>query len=1025
MKLRILIVLIIKKIKLLKSQPKTLALFYWNLFKTIFLKIVYFFSLNRVFTIQEKFLNKLLVLFFTSLLLGLNTYADYTVASGANINAASLVGQSGVLTINGTITLSSNVTLSGFTSVIINAPNGEIYWSNNSNLTFSVGCTISINTSAPGLQASGSNGAQRLYVGNAIIAVSSDKANNADFSFAEFNQLGGLPQYNSNANSNVCSGSAITSSVTPVRTVSGVAYDYSWSITPSSGTFIYNSDKSIANISPSAGNYTITCVASANTYETTFNFNVTVIAPYTWKGINTNWNDAANWCPGIPGGSTSVTISSGVQSPIISSGNTASVNNLTIANGASLTVNGTLQVAGSLSNSGTLDAGKGTIEMKGAAAQTIAGSLFDNKTVKNLIISNTSVTGLSVSSTVTDTLKITGALTFGNGTSKLNTGDNITLVSDSFGTARVGIVGAGNTINGKVIAEKYINTGTASGQHAKSWQFLSVPTSGQTIKQSWMENGATPGNYGTMISGPAGIAAGFDITSAAPSMKYFVDSLNNWKGISTTNDLISNTGGYMVFIRGDRTVTTTSAPANSTVLRNKGTLFLGDQLPIKVKAHLFQSIGNPYASPIDFSLITKDTTIDDAFYVYDPYLYGTYGVGGYQTLSSVNNWKPVPGGTSSYPTTVLSSIIQSGQAFFVHSHSDSNGVISITENCKSTFSRPGHSSRIAAKITGEQKQFLRASLITGSGLMADGNVVAFDKTYRDNIDGNDVLKMLNSGENFGIKNSGKLLTIEAKSPLSSNDTIFYNIGNLNKTIYQLAFAPENLESSGLQAFLLDKFMNAEIPVSLSDSTFINITVTSNAASSAPDRFKIVFRQMKALPVTITSVSATAKDAENLVQWNVANESGISQYEVEKSTDGNHFNQIVVVNALNSGKGSYFGTDKNVVSGTNYYRIKVVSVDGKGTYSQVLKVINGKQLGNISVYPNPISDDVIHLQLNNQPAGIYKIKLYNSAGQILISKNITHPEGSSKEDLKCDNLPKGIYQLQISNSSDYQVIKIFK
>jgi hypothetical protein len=121
----------------------------------------------------------------------------------------------------------------------------------------------------------------------------------------------------------------------------------------------------------------------------------------------------------------------------------------------------------------------------------------------------------------------------------------------------------------------------------------------------------------------------------------------------------------------------------------------------------------------------------------------------------------------------------------------------------------------------------------------------------------------------------------------------------------------------------------------------------------------------------------------------------------------------VVKAVNIGKGNYEVTDKNVNSGTNYYRIKIVSVDGKVTYTQVVKVINGKQQGTISIYPNPINDDVIHLQLNSQPSGIYKIKLYNAAGQVLLSKNISYAGGSSAEDIKCDNLPKGIYQLQIN------------
>ncbi len=275
------------------------------------------------------------------------------------------------------------------------------------------------------------------------------------------------------------------------------------------------------------------------------------------------------------------------------------------------------------------------------------------------------------------------------------------------------------------------------------------------------------------------------------------------------------------------------------------------------------------------------------------------------------------------------------------------------------------------------------------------------------------LKIANSGENFGIKSNGKLLSIEARAPVSDADTLYYNMSNLAKRTYQLRFAPQNMESTGLQAFLIDNFLNTETPVSLTDSSFINITVTSNAASAAAGRFELVFRQMAALPVTVKSVTAVHKNSDNIIEWNVENENGIQQYEVEKSTDGNHFSQMSIVNAKNSGTGNYIATDTDVTAGTYYYRIKIVSVDGEISYTQIVKVTTAKVTGEISVFPNPIKDGVIHLELNNQPSGIYKIKLHNSVGQVLLSKNITHTEGSSKESINCENLPKGIYQLEVN------------
>ena len=752
--------------------------------------------------------------------------------------------------------------------------------------------------------------------------------------------------------------------------------------------------------------------------------------PGVWNGTaDTNWNNTTNWpCGIIPRDTSDVIIPSGLTNyPVINSG-IGNCRNITLQTGASVTVikDGILKIAGNIYNSGKFDATNGTIEMNGADAQTIAGSMFTNKTIENLVVNNLG-SGLSVSSTTNDTLKITGLLSFANASAVLNTGDNITLVSNSAGTAAVGVLGGVNSINGKVIVERYINTGTAAGEHPKSWQFLAAPTSGQSIKQSWMENGTAASYYGTMISGPGGTSAGFDISSPAPSMKYYNYQTKGWSAVANTSALIDNVQGYMVFVRGDRTVTGATQAANPTVLRTKGTLYTGTLASIVVHNNNWGSIGNPYASPIDFTLLSKEAAIDNKFYVLDPYLYGSYGTGGYQTLSAVNNWQPVPGGTSGYPSSVPNSIIQSGQAFFVYATSaDSTGTsnVNFMENCKSSNNGSNKFSRMAGDIGNSNRQFLRASLITSSGLMADGNVVAFDKAFSNGIDGNDALKMINSGENFSVKLNGQLLIIDAKSPVTVNDTISYYTSNLAKITYKLIFAPENMQSAGVQAFLVDKFLSTETPVSLIDSTFFNITITTNAASSAADRFKIVFRQLAALPVTVTSVTATLKNKDVEVKWNVQNESGIQQYQVEKSTDGIQFNQASSVNAKNSVSGNYSWTDLNVSDGTYYYRIKIISVDGKISYTQIVKVISGKSQDQISVYPNPVKDGIIHLQLTNQPEGNYGVRLFSSAGQLIVSKKITHAKGTSEETIICPNLAKGIYQLEIvKTDGSVEVIKV--
>ena len=52
---------------------------------------------------------------------------------------------------------------------------------------------------------------------------------------------------------------------------------------------------------------------------------------------------------------------------------------------------------------------------------------------------------------------------------------------------------------------------------------------------------------------------------------------------------------------------------------------------------------------------------------------------------------------------------------------------------------------------------------------------------------------------------------------------------------------------------------------------------------------------------------------------------------------------------------------------NYYRVKSVDINGKTAYTNVVKVLMGSIKQDITIYPNPITDGMIHLQLH-EPAG---------------------------------------------------------
>ena len=251
---------------------------------------------------------------------------------------------------------------------------------------------------------------------------------------------------------------------------------------------------------------------------------------------------------------------------------------LNLQSGNSLIIdNSTLQIGGTITSSGYFDVSNGTIEENGTAAQTIPANAFANNSLLNLIINNTSSGGVSLGGA----LDIYNSLNFAGTGKKLTTSGNLTFKSTATNTAWLGDM-TGNTIKGKATVERYLPS-------RRAWRFLSVPTnSTQTIKKAWQE-GASPGSnpvpgYGVQLTGPGGTAAGFDAYSAAPSMKAYNSLTNAWVGVPTTNaTAIKATTGYMVFVRGDRTISSSFMSPTQTTLRTKGTLYTGNQTPITSK----------------------------------------------------------------------------------------------------------------------------------------------------------------------------------------------------------------------------------------------------------------------------------------------------------------------------------------------------------------------------------------------------------------------------------------------------------
>ncbi|MEO6931251.1 MAG: hypothetical protein ABI151_06455, partial [Chitinophagaceae bacterium] len=399
--------------------------------------------------------------------------------------------------------------------------------------------------------------------------------------------------------------------------------------------------------------------------------------------------------------------------------------------------------------------------------------------LKNLVISSTATTSLA------SMLNVYGVLDAQAGT--LNTSNSLTLKSTAANTASVAPVMG--SIMGSVTVERYIPA-------RRAWRIMSAPVNGsQSINSAWQEASTTssgnsnpmPG-YGTHITeGDAGMGFDHNPLIAMTSVKKYMSASDAWVPLANTNGTPVNADAYLLFVRGDRSIPLglNTVPANNTTLRAQGPLKTGNQM-FPVSANGFTAIPNPFAAPINFQTLTR-TNVQNNFYLWDPKMGGTDGVGGYVLLSfNGSTYDMVPSAVSPE-----SQYIQSGQGFLVHS-TGTAGSITIKESDKSgtaaanvfrvNTTAPANGSPFASNIS-TTTSGLRISLQSigtdSKPAVLDEVFSSYGNNYSDKIDNLDAEKMFNIEENLAINSEGHTLMAERSRALEETDKIQLKIWNLS------------------------------------------------------------------------------------------------------------------------------------------------------------------------------------------------------------------------------------------------------
>ncbi|HPH93115.1 MAG TPA: T9SS type A sorting domain-containing protein, partial [Ferruginibacter sp.] len=518
-------------------------------------------------------------------------------------------------------------------------------------------------------------------------------------------------------------------------------------------------------------------------------------------------------------------------------------------------------------------------------------------------------------------------------------------------------------------------------------------------------------NFATQITGGS-TANGFDASpNNSSSIRFFSGGL--WNTPANTNSTgVNSQEGWLLFVRGDREnygeITNQFKLPTITTLRPRGQIFLGQKT---ITASGLQTVGNPYASAVDYFNMTRTGAgwpASPTYFVWDPSLGGANGVGAWVALtwngSNFTRSAPLSGtGTSNYDNRYIAS----GAAIMVDFPAG-GGTLSMNEANKNT-----DSTTTAFRPVRQLMTSLQAKDADNTLYVADAALSLFGNQFNDAADVDDARKLSNVNENICLRRNDGYLSIERKKLNADADTIFYFINKLQKKEYKLRFEMDNIDlPASTAAFLEDTYLKTKTPVSISGTTEAGFAVTNDAGSAATERFRLVFRRS----VWYSSIQADILNSDVAVSWSVRDELNIENYEIERSSNGSSFTTIA--SQLSRGNSeipvAYNGLDISPAPGEYYYRIKSTSKNGIVTYSDVVKVKVVRSTPHMYVFPNPVTNSTIQLQLNNAMEGVYSTTLFGNNGQVINNELINHAGGTSTKAIRLkQQITDGTYQLRIT------------
>lgn len=206
-------------------------------------------------------------------------------------------------------------------------------------------------------------------------------------------------------------------------------------------------------------------------------------------------------------------------------------------------------------------------------------------------------------------------------------------------------------------------------------------------------------------------------------------------------------------------------------------------------------------------------------------------------------------------------------------------------------------------------------------------------------------------------------------------------------------------------------------------------LSNDPNTASPDDATVIsFCSNTTLPVDLTAFSGSYRNGSSLLNWETANEVSFDRYEIERSSNNNNYTVVGTVASQPTVSNAKYQYADNLFSQTSdifFYRLKMIDIDGKYTYSSVIMIRRDvRNIAGITISPNPIVSGSANIRLNSDSKKNIEIKVIDAAGRVVLKQQNQLSEGMNSISLNnLGHIQSGIYTVQVAANDEILSTKV--